>query len=279
MRTMVCSVPKSGTYLVGNLLAQIGLENTHLHLGPMGSSDYTNATMDEARTNPDVFRIDEPLDSIVQRIKDNQFAVSHLGPGAIPLLQGFSVIFCYRNLREVVISFARWTHRTGRWQSGDQSWRQLPDGPERVLSFFLKEKRVLRQIIEPTIGWKNQNVVKVAYEEFVGDLGTDRVLSTLRRVTCAAGFSWTDAELLRMLEQTLIGETLTKSPGRSRIQEYWSADLEQLFIEEGFAYLNRCLGYEEKESSLPREAEQGNEGIWRRIRELLFCAPQELRHR
>ena len=56
MRIIECSVPTIGTYLVGNLLAQIGFENAYLHLGSMGSNDYNYAKMTQTPPNPDAFR-------------------------------------------------------------------------------------------------------------------------------------------------------------------------------------------------------------------------------
>jgi hypothetical protein len=246
VRVVVCSVPKSGTYLVGELLKEMGFTDARLHLGSEASTNYQGSSLEDARLRPEEFAVYTPLPKLLESIPDGHYAVGHLGVEHAPLLAGFAVLFCCRDLRDVVVSFSRWTHRTGRWQYGDQTWRALPDGPARVLGFLEKEHERLHRTILPIAGWTDADVTRVRFEDLLGDAGSARQSELLEEIARRVGDARRAPELLPLLERATRAETLTRSEQRSSAAASWSDELECLFRRQGFAKVNRRLGYSDR---------------------------------
>jgi hypothetical protein len=245
-KAIICSVPKSGTYLLAAILTRLGLRDTKHHVQVRGFTDYRNVDLETARTKPRELWVSEPLEATLQRIGPGEFAVGHLPATMAPLLRDFKVIFVYRNVRDVLISFCRWTADTGRWPD-DGTWRRLPEGPERLLGFLRRYRRNLRKLIGAAADWKDDtSVTQISFEELMGDFGPAAVVAAMRRIaqTLETG-PFTDAELLEHLERAKGTETMTRSAARSNRSSYWNNDVEKEFVRHGFAAINARLGFDE----------------------------------
>ncbi len=51
-RILITSLPKVGKYLVAEILKAIGYQTTGMHLFDLGFTDYSQATLEQARTAP-----------------------------------------------------------------------------------------------------------------------------------------------------------------------------------------------------------------------------------
>lgn len=244
-RVIVCSIPKSGTYLIGDLLAQLGYRDSGMHLGIEASQDYTDADPDLARSNPEVFNVDLPWPRPLERVGPGQFAVSHLSPDVAAQLRDFNIVFVYRNLRDVLCSFCRWTAKTGRWGSQEQAWRSLPNGPDKLLGFLEHHReRTVSSLAQPA-KWFNRGIpCKVCFESLLGDDGPELQAIELERITRELKLDRTADELVAALTAAQDQTTLTKSAGRSSWESMWDERIEAIFEESGLKEINTELGYE-----------------------------------
>jgi hypothetical protein len=245
-KAIICSIPKSGTYLVGAILQRLGLRDTRQHLHLRGFTDYNNVDLETARRKPDELSVTEPLEATLRRIASGEFAVGHLPSNMAPLLGDFKVIFVYRNIRDILVSFCRWTADTGRW-TDDGAWRRLPEGPERLLGFMRTHRKNLRKWIAAAATWKSEpSITQVSFEELMGDDGSAGAAAAMRRIARALEVGpFTDAELLEHLAQAKETETITRSAARSKRESYWNEAVEREFVRCGFAAINTRLGFDE----------------------------------
>ena len=116
MRAFIISQPKSGTYLLSNLLANMGLTQTYLHLSLRVYYQYDGANLAEARANPQKYQLAAPLENSVHLVPDNAFAVGHLPrtEQTITALQPFKNILTTRNHVAIRNSYIRWAKESGR---------------------------------------------------------------------------------------------------------------------------------------------------------------------
>ena len=78
-RTVVLTIPKSGTYLIGAYLKKIGLIDTGVHLDDVGFTDYRNRSIQEMVESYRDFRRIYPLDRAAKLLRNGQYAVGHIG--------------------------------------------------------------------------------------------------------------------------------------------------------------------------------------------------------
>lgn len=116
MKVVVVSLPKSGTYLMGNVLQCLGFENTYKHLSKKGGQEYDPQNIQEGIKNPRKYDSTKTLKQNVNEIKDSQYALSHLGydESIVKLLQDFFVIYLERDEKEIQESFKRWCEKSRR---------------------------------------------------------------------------------------------------------------------------------------------------------------------
>ena len=135
---MVCSIPKSGTYMVGELLRLMACKPTMMHIWQTGFSDYRFATQRERREQHERFSVSLPVEQTLKLILPGQFALSHLECTELmrDQLRPFKCIFVYRDLRDASVSYMRFYAATGRGGEQTQHIQRLPDGPERMLQYF-----------------------------------------------------------------------------------------------------------------------------------------------
>jgi len=251
-KAIVCTVPKSGTYLLGAILTHLGMRDTKQHVSLRGFTDYSNVDLETARRNPNDLWVTEPLEATLGQIGPGEFAVGHLPSTAAPLLRDFKVIFAYRNIRDVLVSFCRWTADSGRWTEGDNgAWRQLPDGPDRLLGFLEVHGARLRRVIDASADWIGmRGVTQVSFEVLMGDYGREAAATAMRRIARAADqHGLGDTDLLNLLEKAKATQTITRSNGRSVRSTFWNDVVEAEFARRGFAIINSRLGFDEPSAS------------------------------
>jgi len=103
MKTIIISQPKAGTYLCANLLVEFGLKQQPIHLNEWRYHLYIDGY-------PKGKKIDKPFVEAIDRIKDNQFAVTHIPakPDLYNALIDFKKIVVLRPLEERLESHKRW---------------------------------------------------------------------------------------------------------------------------------------------------------------------------
>lgn len=115
MKYFIVSQPKSGTYLLSAVLAELGLTQTNMHINTSKYQLYTDDLLD-GRTNPENYIHRVGINQSLKLIPDNGFAVGHLRytPKNIQALSQFKVILLTRPIHEARASMDRFKAETGR---------------------------------------------------------------------------------------------------------------------------------------------------------------------
>lgn len=253
MKVALCTVPKSGTYLVANFLEEVGIENSKLHLNDYEFSDYTTASTHEARVNPEKFRVEKPFSEAVANLKDNKFIVGHFSVENRKYLRDFKTIFLYRNLKYCCVSFGFWTLRTSRWlkYEKDSDWRQSVGNKKFIVRFLKFHGESLFTLFGKTVPWiKESGIVKLQYEILIGDLGKTKQIEEFRKLSDYLGLSLTQIELETKIANTLNKNSLTKSEKKTDYDYYITKELQKNLKKLGIMKLNRMLGFNDRNLSL-----------------------------
>ena len=116
MKVLVISQPKSGTYLCANLLQQLGLNFTGLHISKDHYQKYDLNNLEDCKTNGRKYTTKLNVEESIKIVKENQFAVSHLRHSKkhVDITSDFKKIILTRNYDEVIESWERWATETNR---------------------------------------------------------------------------------------------------------------------------------------------------------------------
>ena len=115
-KVVVVSLPKSGTYLMGNVLQNLGFRNTYKHLSKSGGQEYDPNNLEDGIKNPRKYDSKKTLKQSLNELQAGDYALSHLGYDneTADLLKDFFVIYLYRDEKEIEQSFKRWCEKSGR---------------------------------------------------------------------------------------------------------------------------------------------------------------------
>ena len=171
MRIFVVSIPKSGTYLLREILERMGFAASHRHISERGTYDYASISRQEGRSNPQKCLQRMPLKQSLQQVPEGSFAVGHLDFRHYEALQEFEVIYLYRDLADTVLSYMIYVMETGRaWRSkADQVWLRETDPQQRFLRYIeLRGARIIRTArgIQP---WADVADVCIGFDDLKKD--------------------------------------------------------------------------------------------------------------
>jgi hypothetical protein len=244
----VCSVPKAGTYLLAEILQEMGLENTRLHLSPTALTDYRFCTRSEARRDYLQLLRPVPLNRALDMMLPGQFSVGHLdySPEIVSALNEFRVLFVRRNIRDCLISFMRWEESTGRDPERTRDWAGMPDGPDKTLVYLRDLGSQFLQWSQGIIGWAEcAQAEQVTFEGLWGDYGEAHQVSDLKRIFRFCEIAASEPERSAMIRRVMGAETMTWSGARTNNAIFWDDRVERAFVELGGVAINRALGYPE----------------------------------
>lgn len=244
-RTLVCSIPKAGTYFLAELLAACGGVNTRLHVSKHEFSDYGSGSLEMQRRYPEQFQVRMPLAQCLSQIDGGEFALSHLPCDAevCEVLVNCKVVFLYRDLRDCVISYMRFLASTGRDNSAASEWIRL-SGTDRLVA-FLELYSWFFEAAAAMLKWTTHPAaIAVSYEALAGDGGPQTQVAALLRVCEHIGRPSDASRASRILADCQNKNTLTWSGKRTLRSEFWSSRAEELFISHGGQMVNKVLGYQ-----------------------------------
>lgn len=245
-RVMVCSLPKAGTYLVGEVVRRLGAVATSFHVTPETVMDTRFATREEARNEYTRLCHPIPLERSLPLVCPGQFAVSHLecSPRTRDCLVGFKVVFVYRELRDAFVSWLRFHQDTGREQQWNWIWSAHPDPRERLVVFMREAGHVFFDLCRAMRPWITEpTAFPVRFETLHGDEGAivqEKLCRELAGFLDHANPVQAPSAVLPGLTTT---QTLTSSGSRTKRDEFWSATAEELFQSAGGGELNAAFGY------------------------------------
>ncbi len=240
-RTVVLTIPKSGTYLIGAYLKKIGLINTGVHLDDVGFTDYRNRSIQEMVESYRDFRKIYPLDRSVKMLRNGQFAVGHIGfnEKTIRDLAEINVVFVSRELRSALISMMRWQSRPGRGEASE--WKGIEDNRRKLIGFLSECGENLLSWYAGMVGWRDfQGVLSVQFERLLtADFRADVALEIAAR----CGLHISKDAACEAIDGVINQPTKTWSGMNSKIEDYWSEGAEDIFFSIGGSELNKRLGY------------------------------------
>jgi hypothetical protein len=246
VRAVVCSIPKSGTYMYGALLKSLGLADCGVHLREDGFTDYRFSSLEHSRTQHRSLHASCPLETAVSLMHPGQFSVGHLACNdhTKKALQGLKVIFTCRDLRDAMVSQMRFFAKNERGTSVSEGWGRMQDGPEKMLHYirhhgdFFMETRCASMM-----GWIGQpGTLVCSFETLYGDNGENARLQLLTSLCTHLGMAIPASPAA--LFTTLLGtETITSSGSRTDRSVFWDDRVEDYFRSKNGPAMNRTLGY------------------------------------
>lgn len=149
MKYFIISLPKSGTYLLSNLLTEFKIKQTFLHLGLRKYQQYDKNNLIDGQKNPLKYTHNLGIDKSINLIKENEFAVGHLPctENTIKILQNFKKILLVRDIESINQSAKRWAEFSGR---GNKTTTNV------------KHKK-----INSILQWTNQDVIVINFDEII----------------------------------------------------------------------------------------------------------------
>jgi Sulfotransferase domain len=251
---ILVSVPKSGTYLFGELLTHLGVQNLDIHIATYGFQDLRFVSKEFAiYQSRETFAM-IPCDQVLPLVRPGQHLVSHFPyePDVVRQLGGFKVIFTYRDLRDTLVSTMRWVAKKGQAKGSPEGWESLPDSPAKMERFVEKHGAHYLDNIKAMRGWVDHpGVLTLSFEEIQGDYGVLRQREAVQEIVSLLRLSRTDAEITQALQKSLGKETLTFSGKRSSREGLWSDKVEAFFRENGAEELDKFF-----KKNLPAVAER-----------------------
>jgi hypothetical protein len=249
-RTMIVSVPKSGTYMYGKLLENFGLQPSRLHFADNGASftDYRSASKRESHSQYTKLEIYKPFAESVWLLNPAQFAVGHLA--CTPEIQqvlanaNYKVIVTVRDLRAAVVSLMRFQIQAERTTAQDQAWLALEEGPRRTQGFLQSPTAAwFFQVVRSMIPWLTApDRLLVSFERLYGDCGREQQLAEACRIYEHLGFR-RPGICQAALKKTIGADTLTYSGERTELAKFWNHEVEADFVRLGGAFLQEQYGY------------------------------------
>lgn len=245
--SVVLSIPKSGTYQIAALLRLGGLIDCEIHLGDGGFSDYRDGSLDQKRREYLQFSFAMPLSVACGMVGPGQFAVGHLpcSDAFTPALGGFNRLFALRDVRDALVSLMRFIAAYDRGGPTTREWRDLPDGPDKMLRFLSYQGEWMMNASRAMRPWLDDPaVLPVRFEVLNGDHGTQAQTALATAILERTGAPLRDdpAGLLQRVMQT---DTITRSGQRSDRSAFWDQRVEDWFAAHDGPALNAALGYGE----------------------------------
>jgi hypothetical protein len=239
---VVLSMPKAGTYLMGRVLALLGVSDTGIHFDEVGYQDNSGRSREVILANYRTFRKAARDSEVVLRIPAGHYCVGHarFSEELERALSQCQTLFLRREVRACVISMMRFCDRPD-W-CGDRSWKDERDPRRKLLAYLKSDGGHFLEWLSGIALWERSPVVtRFRFEDLV--VGGDRAAATVADVAKSVGFHVDLPQARKVIEIALRSNTVTKSSRPSSIAEYWSDGAESEFERLGGHEMNEQIGY------------------------------------
>lgn len=233
-RVLLATQRKAGTYLLAEILAELGLHHSHLHLYRQKLQAYDPHMLDMGLSDPRRFDVRVPLRESLKLIRHGEFGLSHLRPSRrnVRMTQDFRVVGCVRDLRASLMSWSRFVATSGR-KGGDLAEAIRARGPVAFLERL--GRREIRQARDFRNWQKRPNAIVLKFEDLMNTPET-----AIGQVADFLGLQVQDPAAV--LTRAKARPTLTRSEGYIDLE--WGEAEEALFRKLGGPRANRALGYD-----------------------------------
>ncbi|MBB3995900.1 hypothetical protein GGR95_003566 [Sulfitobacter undariae] len=242
LKVLINSIPKSGTYFVGKLLDCAGMNATGYHLRNSLYWDWNRAeTLDDVVRTPNEFLTDASLEETLGKIVSG-FTYAHLNHNTeteqiLEHINGLRHVFLYRNLRNSIVSSMRFVEQQQLALGLSVASQQTQ--AERLYNYISKQGDSFFVNAGHQVGWLSCDAVsKFRFEDIVESTCATKELLN------ACGWEGSRAKV-EAIRACAIGERTRTSTGKnSDWNEYWSDEIEKIFVSSGAQQLNIQMGYE-----------------------------------
>jgi hypothetical protein len=139
----------------------------------------------------------------------------------------------------------RFERDTGREGPGLQKYKDLPEGPDKLLRYLRYFGPWFFGVCRAMLGWLDQpEVFPVRFETLCGDAGEAAQLELVRTLVDFLEIPGCPREPRGLLRELIGRPTLTWSGQRSERAPYWNDEVEEFFRSFGGHLMNARLGYE-----------------------------------
>lgn len=252
-RVFVLTIPKSGTYLITEILEKMGMVNCGVHVALDFVQDNRYADEQILKIEPGRYMVHLPFHLSTKLIQKGQFAFGHIPCYRTQriLLNDFQKVFTYRNIRDVIISLVRYhdsrKHKAFRGERLEQYSRFKAEamGTGKIKQWYVIWGNEYINLIKSMSSWKeDEEVFKIKFEILMGDDGEEAQISMLRDLAGFVGLEITGEAINKALNASIGSNTVTYSGRRSLHSEWWNDELEELFVSYGYDLLNKDFGYD-----------------------------------
>lgn len=252
-RAFIITVPKSGTYLITRILADLGIVDCGVHIATDHLQDNRFADEKVLRLQAWKYIVWVPYDISTRLIDQGQFSFGHIpySGEAEKILQDFKKVFTFRELRDVIVSLVRYyDSREQNYTKPEkrrlyEEFKAAPMGNGKFKAWYAMWGKEYTDLIRIMFPWKERSdVFRVKFETLMGDDGREAQFALLRELGASLDMSLSDDLIEKSLKDSIGADTLTYSGRRSVYGEWWNDELEDLFRSYGFDELNKIYGYE-----------------------------------
>ncbi len=243
-KTFVISFQKSGTYLISEILENLGYGKTLIHIDRFLGN--THQSYEEIRNTKDEINFrrsdfEYKADKLINNLTDNNFAVGHIyhSPIAKKIFKDHKIILTQRNIKRCLISMMNFLEESKRMTETDiEIWHRKEDQKEKFFYFLkLRGSGFINNCIN-ILPWINENLLIIKFENIVDP---NKNINEVKKISDYLNIGKRDYK--KILEKSFEKKTLTKSSKDSSIDHYWSKSAENLFDNIGGNIINKKLGY------------------------------------
>jgi hypothetical protein len=235
-------MPKAGTYLMGQVLALLGLPDTGIHFDEVGFQDNSGKSRDVILADYLSLRRAAAVSEVVLRIPPGHYGVGHarFSDELERSLSRCSTLFLQREVRACVISMMRFCDRAD-W-GGDSSWKAEREPRRKVIAYLKSDGAHFLEWLSGIVIWRRSPVVsRFRFEDLVA--GGDRAAAVVIEVASAVGRRIDVPSARVIVAVALQSSTVTRSSRPSTVGEYWSDEAESDFARLGGHQMNDQIGY------------------------------------
>ena len=249
-KAFVNSLPKAGTYFLGEILSELGWRNSDIHMSPFSLTDYRGRSLDEKLSKARQLSYPIGFDASVQFLKPGQFSVGHIAFSGRnrKLLNNFKVLLAVRRWRDCLASFMYFEAKRialdpKRFAAEKSAWVSGETPQEKFIGYLEVFGEQQTRLAKTLVPWVDQDgVFPVKFEEIVGEFGKDAQDKCVTLLLKYLGIEPTD-DAKKVVLDCVDTPTLTFSGGRSGADDLWSPEAQKLFQSFGGPSIEKRFGY------------------------------------
>ena len=231
----VNTLPKSGTYFIGGILSALGYQDIEIQSHPNDFFDYREKSNDDKLFFRRNYKVALPYTAQVGLVLPGQYLLSHIDEPTFRSSIGQNrALLSIRDLRYSFISAFRFNYfRNNQVHADILTSANLCDAIKSPLGKFIIN------IAKGMVALKDDFPV-IRFEDLISrDIKT--VEPALRVISDATASSM--EAVFEAQKKVLDTETHTYSGQHSRMGDFWTPEVEELFVSAGGDVINEELGY------------------------------------